>query len=109
MSGEMPLEVPLSSRRDFDLLDESPTPSGYRLPALSSILEHQLDRVSHHLASLFEIPSLCVDLRQFRDVSVDPSVASVLEHRVEAELTHAQDDTGAPRSTGWGNGRCRPS
>jgi hypothetical protein len=76
-----------SSRRDFDLLDEGPAPS--------PILEHELDRVAHHLASLLEVLPLCVDLGQLGDVGVDPAVTGVLEDRIERELGHVRDDTGA--------------
>jgi hypothetical protein len=84
-----------SSRRDFDLLDEGPALVGDRLPTPSPILEHELDRVAHHLASLLEVLPLCVDLGQLGDVGVDPAVTGVLEDRIERELGHVRDDTGA--------------
>jgi hypothetical protein len=78
-----------SSRRDLDLLDESPAWVGDRLTTRTPVLEHQLDRVADHLARLLKVLALAVDFGKFGHVNIDPAVPGILKHRMERERAHA--------------------
>jgi hypothetical protein len=65
-----------SSRSDLDRLHDRPSSRRILLAALASILEHELDRLADHQASLLQSLALSVDLGQLLHVGVDPAVAA---------------------------------